>query len=263
MALFRMLVTSFALSALSACGGDDSGSNQLVTITPTAPPAPPKIVAPAVPPHNYALKEGLIYSYIATVSEEDKKDGKATGDVSIFKYLGKQDGMHVIASLNDKEQIVYRSRCAEPCVIIKTDFGSRTAYNPSSIIGAVFEDAIAGRLDADSNISKPRKIPENVAAPGFIPARFRGEWNDELNACGTDLSDGRLVITSSKLAFYESDAFVMRLATLNPNALKITASSAGEGQEWTSEMKLVLSRSDNDLTITMAGSSFTRHRCPK
>lgn len=62
--------------------------------------------------------------------------------------------MHVVASLKDQGQIVYRSRCAEPCVIIKNDGGSRTAYNPASIIGSVFEDAINGQLDVDSQASR-------------------------------------------------------------------------------------------------------------
>jgi hypothetical protein len=98
--------------------------------------------------------------------------------------------------------------------------------------------------------------------PPVVPVLFRGEWNEDLSACGSDSNDSRLRIYARKLAFYESDGEVKRVIFHNIRAITVRASFAGEGQVWDADQTLVLSRSGNDLTITKEGSSFTRHRCP-
>ena len=95
----------------------------------------------------------------------------------------------------------------------------------------------------------------------FIPAPFRGEWNEDLKACGKALNDSALLITASQLQFWESDATVKRVIIHNNRAITVKATFAGEGQVWDADQQLVLSRSGLDLTINKDGDSFTRHRC--
>ena len=95
-----------------------------------------------------------------------------------------------------------------------------------------------------------------------IPQQFRGEWNANLKACGTDLDDSRLMISAHKLSFYESDGFVRPVTVHNPLAITVHSSFSGEGEVWESTDRLVLSRSQENLTINRENTSFTRDRCP-
>ena len=104
--------------------------------------------------------------------------------------------------------------------------------------------------------------------PPIIPAQFRGEWNGDLKACGTGLSDTRLRIFAQRVSFYESDGDVKRVLLHNGRAITVSATYAGEGEIWDRVDKLILSRSSNELTVTSAdtinteASTFTRYRCP-
>src|SRR4051812_38716123 len=56
-------------------------TTEVIAETSSAPPIPPKV-------HLYAINDGDKYGYVAAVSEEDKKQGKAAGDVVLFSYRG-------------------------------------------------------------------------------------------------------------------------------------------------------------------------------
>lgn len=108
----------------------------------------PAVIAP---PHNYSDREGSTYHYVAGVSEEEAKTGKATGDVASYRYEGKDDnGAHIVFGYGT------RYTCSVPCKIIKTSDGRRLAYNEGSIIGAVFQDAMRGYLKV---APKPKPQP--------------------------------------------------------------------------------------------------------
>jgi hypothetical protein len=116
------------------------------------------------PSHRFDERRGDIYYYIAAVSEEDRKRGRAVGTVSSFQYLGKTDaGEHIVASLNDNGTVSYRAKCAPSCKIIDTDYGERIPYSPSSIIGAVFQDAFHGRLRTAQWTKDPVAQPTQAA----------------------------------------------------------------------------------------------------
>lgn len=107
-----------------------------------------------------------------------------------------------------------------------------------------------------------------IAAP-VIPVAFRGEWNSDTSACGTNSNDSRLIVFGRKISFWESDGDVKFVWVHTTRAITVSATYAGEGQVWDRSDRLVLSRSSNDLTITSAdgnnteASTFTRHRCPR
>lgn len=109
------------------------------------------------PLHNYDQREGPIYSYIAAISEDDQKAGKAAGDVISFAYLGKRGAKHVLARVNPDGSVLGEVYCNEPCKIISYPNGNQLAFNEGSIIGAAFADAIAGRLETAS-YSQPNRL---------------------------------------------------------------------------------------------------------
>lgn len=148
------LVVVLIATATAACNDtsepNDNGpwpplAETPLTPTPTATaPTPPE---PQLPDHNYDEREGWTYYYIAAVSEEDQKRGRAVGNVSAFQYLGRNaDGEHIIASLHPNGAVSYRAKCATECRIIDTDYGEKIAYSPRSLIGAAFQDAFRGKL---------------------------------------------------------------------------------------------------------------------
>jgi hypothetical protein len=100
--------------------------------------------------------------------------------------------------------------------------------------------------------TKRRRLREHL-----IPDTFIGEWNQDSDKCGTDLSDTRLRIGPDWLHFYESDAKVLRVRILDSRSISVDASFSGEGSTWSDSVNMVLSQSGNDLTI----GGFTRKRC--
>lgn len=147
-----------SVSLLTAC--DDSPDQDekslappIIEAAPVALPTTETTALAALPPpvpvpdHNYDEKRGWTYYYVAAISDEDRKRGRAVGSVSAFQYLGQNgDGEHILASLRSDGTVSYRAKCAKSCRIIDTDYGEKLAYSPSSIIGAAFDDAFRSRL---------------------------------------------------------------------------------------------------------------------
>lgn len=130
--------------------------------TPSAP------TVPVVPPHNYGFKEGGVYGYISAVSENDRKAGKAVGDVVLYKYGGRTGGKYILFHISDSGAIISRDECTNPCVAIKSFSPGgmeRIPYNAGSIVGAAFDDAIAGYLTKGRVLAGSREVVAAPAAP--------------------------------------------------------------------------------------------------
>jgi len=100
--------------------------------------------AAAAPAHNWDYKDGLEYGYTGTLSDDDKKAGKAVADVTIIRYMGEDDGIYTLSSADG----LTTASCANPCQGIKIgDDAQRVTFNPNSIIGEAFTDAFNGQLE--------------------------------------------------------------------------------------------------------------------
>ncbi len=141
------------------------------TTSPTSLIAtPPK---PQLPDHYYDERRGWTYYYIAAVSEDDQKSGRAVGNVSSFQYLGMNaSGEHVLASLKPNGTVNYRAKCKKSCRIIDTDYGEKIAYSSGSIIGVAFQDAFRGKLRiadwAKDEVAKPLPAPSPKEPPSPV-----------------------------------------------------------------------------------------------
>lgn len=114
---------------------------------------------PAQPSHRYAFREGDLYGYIAAISEEESKRGKAAGDVVMYRYKGFWESADHIEQVDATGRTVGINECNRPCVAIKSTYYGRferMAFNPSSIIGAAFQDAMNGKLEAPRSTPMPR-----------------------------------------------------------------------------------------------------------
>ena len=130
---------------LSSCGQSETTPSPTIASTEAEPPTAPQVAA--VPAPNFVQEENGTYFYVTAVSEEDHKKGKAVGDVVGFRYIGKNNkAQHVLVSVSDSGQVISKSYCSEPCAIIKHSDGTRVPYDPNSIIGAAFQDAMNGLM---------------------------------------------------------------------------------------------------------------------
>lgn len=248
---------------LGACGSPEPQRDQAPV--PIVMPTQSAAIGPTATPTTTSYKprfedrEGDTYFYATAPTQEDENKGTVVGSVVGFRYLGARDGKHTIISVDNNGHTVLRYECSEPCKIIKRTFRGETdriPYDTRSVLGAAFEDALNGSLHVASK-STP-SAEQQPATSVTIPLAFVGEWNDDLNACGTDNDDSRLRIEPKRVRFYESDGDVRVVEVINSRAIKVTASFAGEGQTWADSTDFVLSRSGEDLT----SGGFTRHRCP-
>lgn len=213
---------------------------------------------PSTPP-NFAESENWTYHYVTAVSDEDREKGRALGDIVSYQYRGMRNGRHVLASVDDDGAVLGESECSDPCRIITSRHGRRTRrlpYDNGSVIGSAFEDAMNGHLQVRG---ARRDDPRLQSASATIPAIFVGEWNEDPSHCGTGLGDTRLRIEPRVARFYESDAQVTGVTVHNSRSVTVEASSAGEGEVWNDSFTMVLSRSNNELTI----DGLTRQRCPR
>jgi hypothetical protein len=231
----------------------DSMANKAMAESPT-----PNLSLP-----RYESREGNSYLYVAAVSEEERKRGKSAGDVVIFQYLGMRDGVHRLASLDDAGARIALSECASPCKVIKRTMRSgavdRLGFNPESIIGSAFLDAINGHLKAVPDPPPAAASSEKEAlAMATIPAPFHGEWTEDLTACGRGSNESRLRIHAHRLQFYESEAAVRSVHVDSARSITAQASFTGEGETWDKSITMVLSQSGSELSI----EGLTRLRCP-
>ena len=171
-----LLVTGFAVLMLAGCGQPKSEMNNVAAnetmttnnipesdatadgnISTSAPNERPDwgnladTAAPTGPTKKYASKEGDKYYYVSEVSENDKKDGKATGDVLIYRYLGVIDGKYTIERVEEDGTVAQIATCRKPCAIIKMidSIGRQLdslPYNEDSVIGSAFADSFNGFL---------------------------------------------------------------------------------------------------------------------
>ena len=96
-----------------------------------------------------------------------------------------------------------------------------------------------------------------------VPDRFQGEWNDNLESCGSRGSQGRLFISPDRIEFYESAGPVRNVLTRGNFDLELTVELSGEGQTWLSDRYFRLSGDRQSLTDTTNGNpGFVRYRCP-
>jgi hypothetical protein len=198
---------------------------------------------------------------VTAVSEEDRKKGNAAGKVVMYQYLGVFGGKHRLRSIAESGRALATWECSVPCRIIKR-VGTpveRIPYEPTSIIGGAFQDALGGRLEPIMKAGDPaNQATESDLVPAMpIPAQFWGEWNQRPEHCGTGLNDSGLRIAARKIEFYESDAEVTRVVSKSARAIVVTATLSGEGQVWSDQFEFVLSRSGDELSQ----GDFVRYRC--
>ena len=140
----KVLCSLVASVSLASCSNEPPPPIVVVSqaeAIPLPPPPPPE--------PNYVQKEGNIYRYTSAPSEDDKKDGKITGDVVSFRYLGEKDGVYTLGSLDENDVVLSRSECTNPCkIILRTYDGkkTRTPFNPDSVGGSAFVDAFNGLM---------------------------------------------------------------------------------------------------------------------
>ena len=100
------------------------------------------------------------------------------------------------------------------------------------------------------------------ASPSDIPLPYCGRWNLDAAACGSDQSEGGLLIESGAMTFYESRGLV-RSVIEQVGTLELHLQMTGEGETWGETLRLSLSSDRTQLTTWTDGQSRAlRYRCP-
>lgn len=147
----RFFVPVIAL-ALSSCGSNspqpsavstDGASAAYSAIADDPDPIPPK------PEHNYTQREGDVYYYGGAISRDAADAGQVSPQVYAFRYLGGNyvKGNDAVLALDSRGMSSGIAWCARPCEIIHMSNGQMLAYDARTIIGAVFQDIMDGKLE--------------------------------------------------------------------------------------------------------------------
>lgn len=140
----KKLAVFLAVFALTACDNKSptSGDKEIAADKNAAGEASPEPPTP-----NYVEHRKGIYYYASEVSENDKKNGKAAGEVHGFRYLGKNADGEMVLAVADVPSVKFT--CTDPCRVIHQSTGQDYSFEPTSVIGGVFADAMNGLLEVD------------------------------------------------------------------------------------------------------------------
>lgn len=99
------------------------------------------------------MEEDGEYGYQPGISEEEANKGVATKALAMVRYRGEKNGVFMV-DVPDESGAIFRMECKDPCEYVKTrvivegqTIKSQTVPNaPNSLMHAVFEDAMNGKL---------------------------------------------------------------------------------------------------------------------
>ncbi|WP_197051924.1 hypothetical protein [Sphingomonas sp. 35-24ZXX] len=248
---------------LNGCSGSNEAANQngqstAIDSTAIAEASP---ISPPAPTPNFVEEEDGVYYYVGAVSEDERKQGKSTGDVIGFRYLGlNSDGHHRIANVGSDGAMLAYSSCAVPCKIIKYEHGGRTAFSPNSIIGGAYQDAMNGLLKQEKTDTTTASgdYPKTAAT---VPKPFTGAW-DELTQDGCRNREARFYLTDKALYNFEVAWDVTKVVLLSRDDIDIHTTALGEDGNQVSEIwQFALADGGKALTGRTKDSPFFR-RCP-
>ena len=103
----------------------------------------------------------------------------------------------------------------------------------------------------------------NSRATATIPPQFHGLWDGYAQACELSSSDMRLSVDASQLRFWETFGSVRSVARIDDQTISARVKSTSEGESWTENVRMTLSRDGTALTIRRNDNSTTRVRCAK
>lgn len=180
--------------AVSGCGSSKAPSTEATSGQAFAAPSP------VTPPANYDQEDKGTYYYITSVSEEDQKKGKVVGEAIGFRYFGRNEkGEHIVEAVSSDGTPIGRSFCSEPCRVIREPSG-RIGFNPASIIGAVFEDAINGHLRQFGSAKPQTSTADTIAKNSGADLTPNGElslWLGRYTGIFEGNADGDLTVSPS------------------------------------------------------------------
>lgn len=131
----------------------------------SAEPANAAMATSPVIAHSWISHENGEYGYPVGISDDARKAGQAADEVIMYRYLGFSNGAYTLFAPDTG--IV--ATCPDPCTVITETSGystERVAYNPESVIGAAFEDALGGQLEPWQPSHPP---PEPSYPPASAP----------------------------------------------------------------------------------------------
>ncbi|HYG25688.1 MAG TPA: hypothetical protein VD906_02165, partial [Caulobacteraceae bacterium] len=112
-----------------------------------------------------------------------------------------------------------------------------------------------------ANTAAPAATPAPAeGARGVVPVAYQGEWNADLNACGTGMHDSRLEIGPDTISFYESSGRIKSASEWEGGDLTILADVTGEGE--TRETTHTYRLSADGQTLTDLNGGLVRKKCP-
>jgi hypothetical protein len=128
---------------------------------------------------------------------------------------------------------------------------------------AAIDKAVAANVTAAALKGLPVPQPRAHALAYEVPPSFVGRWGMTRADCNPDRSDtkGLLTISPDKLGFYESKGRVDRIVRHSPYDVTLRLDMTGEGQSWTSTMRLTLDAASTRLIRTEGDRSYRYQRC--
>lgn len=144
---------ALALCMSAILVGCNNNSAPVSAGAPAPASAPIAAVSPPLPAHHYAIQDGLEYGYEGALSDEDRRQGRVTSPLKMYRFLGSQRDVYQVA-LKVANNSYVAAECEKPCEYAKiySFVGDQLVSKEvmrlpeEALLKYVFADAIGGRL---------------------------------------------------------------------------------------------------------------------
>jgi hypothetical protein len=129
------------------------------------------------------------------------------------------------------------------------------------ILNSLTKVAAAGAIATSLIMGKA--VAEQASAPASVPAQFQGDWRVSLAECPPAITDRPVWVNASRIRMDHSVGEIRVIKDSGRRNVMVAGELLSDGDPRNAKLKLELSSSESELTISEGNWSVKLQRCPE
>ena len=97
----------------------------------------------------------------------------------------------------------------------------------------------------------------------IVPVQFQGEWRVSLSECPPEITDRPVWINANKIRMDHAVGELRMIENGGRRDITVAGELLSDGDPWNAKLRLKLSKSEDELTISEGDWATKRQRCPE